>query len=79
MGRKKKEHITFDRMADKRFRINKKAYIHDIIKKPGNKTGDGFKSERDWDRQDIYWIGGSPYGGKSTVTEILAERYGFDV
>lgn len=27
MSKKKKEHVTFDRMADKRIRINKKAFI----------------------------------------------------
>lgn len=26
---------------------------------------------------DIYYIGGSPCSGKSTVTEIVAEKYGF--
>lgn len=27
MGKKKKEHVTFDHMADKRIRINKKSFI----------------------------------------------------
>ena len=28
------------------------------------------------DFRHVYWIGGSGCAGKSTVTEILAERYG---
>ncbi len=27
LGKKKKEHVTFDRMADKPIRINKKSFI----------------------------------------------------
>lgn len=27
---------------------------------------------------DIYWIGGSPCSGKSTVVDLLREKYGFD-
>lgn len=26
---------------------------------------------------DIYYIGGSPCSGKSTVAEMIAEKYGF--
>lgn len=33
LGKKKKEHVTFDRMADKRMRINKKAFINELISK----------------------------------------------
>ncbi|MGE5560974.1 MAG: hypothetical protein ACM3XN_08040 [Chloroflexota bacterium] len=27
MGKKKREHVTFDRMADPRVRVNKKAFV----------------------------------------------------
>lgn len=36
--------------------------------------GDNF-----WSKQDIYWIGGSPCSGKSTIAEILAEKHDFTV
>ncbi len=28
---------------------------------------------------NVYWIGGSPCSGKSTITDRLAERYGFEI
>ena len=27
-----------------------------------------------WNKQDIYWIGGSPCSGKSTIAEIIAKK-----
>jgi 2-phosphoglycerate kinase len=27
--------------------------------------------------RNVYWIGGAAYGGKTTVTDLLAHRYGF--
>ena len=29
------------------------------------------------DMKNIYWIGGSPCSGKSTISEMLVEKYGF--
>ena len=38
MGKKKKEHVTFDRLADKRVRINKKTFTVNEINRLGRKT-----------------------------------------
>lgn len=27
--------------------------------------------------QDVFWIGGGAYGGKTTITDLLADRHGF--
>ena len=27
--------------------------------------------------QNVFWIGGAAYGGKTTITDLLADRYGF--
>lgn len=32
-----------------------------------------------WSQRDIYWIGGSPCAGKSSIAEILAKKYDFTV
>ena len=47
MGKKKKEHITFDRMCDKRVRINEKAFINNKNSKNQNKKLQGkFSNEK---------------------------------
>lgn len=87
MAKKKKEHITFDRMAEERIKINKKAFIQNQ-----KRTKNFIKTVQDSNKSisnkgmiimdkkikeilaDAYFIGGSPCSGKSSIAGILAEK-----
>lgn len=79
LGKKKKEHVTFDRMADKPIRINKKSFIDKNIKYKNSNQGKVVPQRINDRLSSIYWIGGSPCCGKSTIAEMLVEEYGFEL
>lgn len=74
MGNKKREHILFDRMKRDKSNYNKIGIIDKQFYNYKKLKSDHNKKVK---KSEIYWIGGSPCSGKSSIAEIISEKNDF--
>lgn len=75
MGNKKTEHILFDRMNRIKDTNIKNQEPISIFTKQNSLRAERRKAIRELKRRPIYFIGGSPCSGKSTIAELLSREY----